>query len=76
MWLQLKWPYGRQDAQRLPPFFAVDEPLPILLAIVMGFQHAAAMVGGIIAGALTVTALNPDAAITECKASLLCSCPF
>ena len=68
----MKWPYGRgQHVLRLPPFFAVNEPLPVLLAVIMGFQHAAAMVGGIIAGALVVTGANPDPAITECKALLV-----
>ncbi|KAK9809309.1 hypothetical protein WJX73_003576 [Symbiochloris irregularis] len=64
---RLRWPYGKaaQNAQRLPQFFGVNEPLPLLLAVILGFQHAAAMVGGIIAGTLTVTVLNPDQAITE-----------
>ena len=36
----LKWPYCRSErVERLPPFFAVNEPLPILLAVVMGKMH-------------------------------------
>ena len=51
----------------MPPHFAVDEPLPILLAAIMGFQHAAAMVGGIIAATLVTTVLSPDKAVTQCE---------
>lgn len=36
---------GKKD---LPPFYGKDEDLPLLLAAVMGLQHALAMVGGII----------------------------
>ena len=67
----MQWPYGKaaQNSERLPQFFGVNEPLPLLLAVILGFQHAAAMVGGIIAATLTVTVLNTDPAITECEST-------
>lgn len=70
-WLCMQWPYGKaaQNSERLPQFFGVSEPLPLLLAVILGFQHAAAMVGGIIAATLVVTVLNPDPAITECESA-------
>lgn len=59
--MQPKWPYCRKHrVERLPPFFAVNEPLPLLLALILGFQHAAAMVGGIVLGPILVTASNTD----------------
>ncbi|KAK9845577.1 hypothetical protein WJX84_005671 [Apatococcus fuscideae] len=67
-----KWPYCRSHkVERLPPFFAVNEPLPLLLAMILGFQHAAAMVGGIVLGPILISASNtdPDATtITACTA--------
>ena len=50
----------------------VNEPLPLVLAIIMGFQHAAAMVAGIVLGPLTITEQNPDPSITACELSVLC----
>ena len=41
-----------------PPFFALDAKLPIPLALVMGFQHALAMMGGIITPPLLVSGTN------------------
>lgn len=46
--------------RRPPPFYALDEDIPILLAIVCGLQHALAMLAGLItppilfAGALSL----------------------
>lgn len=38
-------PWGRSTKRsKAPPFYALDADLPILLAIVVGFQHALAMV--------------------------------
>jgi len=66
--LQPKWPYCRKDTtDRLPPFFAVNEPLPILLAAIMGLQHALAMTGGIVLGPIIVASTNPNVNITQCK---------
>lgn len=35
---------GPKKRSKAPPFYALDADLPILLAIVVGFQHALAMV--------------------------------
>lgn len=40
--------HGRRKGLRAPPFFGKDEKLPLLVAIVMGLQHALAMMGGLI----------------------------
>ena len=34
--------------KKLPPFYALDADIPMLLAIVCGFQHALAMLAGLI----------------------------
>ncbi|KZV82024.1 Xanthine/uracil permease [Exidia glandulosa HHB12029] len=39
---------GVAGRRRAPPFYALDDELPILLAIVCGFQHALAMLAGLI----------------------------
>lgn len=53
--VQPTWPFGRGAVGRKPPpFFAVDAEPGILVAIVMGLQHALAMVGGIITPPLLV----------------------
>eukprot|EP01047_Picozoa_sp_COSAG01_P028745 COSAG01_NODE_1942_length_8842_cov_5.900492_6_plen_205_part_00 len=44
-----------------PPFFKNKEGMPILVAAVMGLQHALAMVGGIITVPLVVTYSTPFA---------------
>lgn len=38
----------------LLPFLLIDEPIPFLLAAIMGLQHAFAMVGGLITPPLVV----------------------
>ena len=66
--LQPKWPYCRKDTtDRLPPFFAVNEPLPLLLALIMGLQHALAMTGGIVLGPIIVASTNPNPEVTQCE---------
>ncbi|KAK0207109.1 xanthine/uracil permease [Desarmillaria ectypa] len=39
-------PYTKQ--KRAPPFYALDQDLPLILAISSGFQHALAMLAGLI----------------------------
>jgi NCS2 family nucleobase:cation symporter-2 len=39
---------------RILTFDYLDEPIPILLALIMGLQHAFAMVGGLITPPLVV----------------------
>ena len=41
-----------------PPFFPLDKPIPWIMAIVMGLQHAIAMVGGIVTPALLLSGSN------------------
>ncbi|OAD66524.1 hypothetical protein PHYBLDRAFT_178416 [Phycomyces blakesleeanus NRRL 1555(-)] len=41
-------PFFFKAKRRLPPFFGINAPLPILLSIVLGFQHALAMVSGVV----------------------------
>ncbi|KAG9084593.1 hypothetical protein FRC07_013596, partial [Ceratobasidium sp. 392] len=41
-------PFGKKKATRAPQFYALEADLPILLAIVCGFQHALAMLAGLI----------------------------
>lgn len=39
---------GPQIPRRVPPFYSLDADLPILLAIIAGFQHCLAMIGGLV----------------------------
>ncbi|KAG8936425.1 hypothetical protein FRC02_002256 [Tulasnella sp. 418] len=41
-------PFMKTKKSRLPPFYAIDAQLPLLLAIVCGLQHALAMLAGLI----------------------------
>ncbi|KAF8916893.1 Xanthine/uracil permease [Mucidula mucida] len=46
-WLCLpSLPYSKQ--KRMPPFYALEQDLPLVLAISSGFQHALAMLAGLI----------------------------
>lgn len=47
-----------KDGRSLPPFFGKDEKLSVLVAVVMGLQHALAMVGGIITAPLLIAMLG------------------
>ncbi|KDQ12408.1 hypothetical protein BOTBODRAFT_415204 [Botryobasidium botryosum FD-172 SS1] len=54
-------PFGPQKSRRMPPFYALDADLPLLLAIVCGFQHALAMLAGLITPPIIFSsALNLD----------------
>lgn len=52
------WQYDRP----LPPFYGKDDKLSLLIAVVMGVQHALAMVGGIISPPLLIsmTGFKPE----------------
>lgn len=53
--MQPSWPFGKgEEGRKAPPFFSVDSQPGILVAIVMGLQHALAMVGGIVTPPLLV----------------------
>ena len=41
-------PYGGASRRKLPPFYALDADIPLLFAIVCGFQHSLAMLAGLI----------------------------
>lgn len=41
-------PWMKSKKSRAPPFYAIDADLPLLLAIVCGFQHSLAMLAGLI----------------------------
>jgi len=54
-------PKGEQKFQ----FYEKDEALPIFLSIIMGLQHALAMVGGLITPPLVIARFNIDITDTE-----------
>lgn len=41
-------PYGKGGSRKLPPFYGLEDDIPLLLAIICGFQHALAMLAGLI----------------------------
>lgn len=52
-------PWGK--TRRPANFYPLDEPLPLLLSLVMGLQHAFAMVGGLITPPYVVAKFTIDA---------------
>lgn len=53
---------GKETKKRMPPFYALDSELPILLALTCGLQHALAMLAGLITPPIIfASALNLDA---------------
>ena len=53
--MQPTWPFGKgRTGRKPPPFFAVDAQPGYLVALMMGLQHALAMIGGIITPPLLV----------------------
>ena len=53
--VQPVWPFGKNRNARKPtPFISVHEPMGVFVAMVMGLQHALAMVGGIITPPLLI----------------------
>ncbi|KAF9197525.1 hypothetical protein BGZ49_001992 [Haplosporangium sp. Z 27] len=40
---------------RVPPFFGLKDRLPFILAIIMGFQHALAMIAGVVTPAIIMS---------------------
>ena len=41
-------PWAKKEDKAKTRFYGKDEPLPLLLSMIMGLQHAFAMVGGLI----------------------------
>ncbi|KAK9845023.1 hypothetical protein WJX74_009785 [Apatococcus lobatus] len=60
-----QWPWCRREKLKPPPFFALNEMLPVCLAAIMGLQHALAMVGGLITPPLLIGQTQPDIEITQ-----------
>ena len=51
--MQPVWPFGKhRNGRAAPPFFHVDSRPGLLVVLLMGLQHALAMVGGIITAPL------------------------
>lgn len=70
--MQPRWPFcrsylGNRFASRPPVFYSVTEPLPWVLALLMGFQHAVAMVGGIIVPPIIISSTQTDPTIRSCE---------
>ncbi|KAF4619404.1 hypothetical protein D9613_004755 [Agrocybe pediades] len=58
-------PFTKQD-RRAPPFYALDDELPLVLAISSGLQHSLAMLAGLITPPIIfASALNLDAATSS-----------
>ncbi|KAF9167015.1 hypothetical protein DFQ26_006150 [Actinomortierella ambigua] len=69
-----------RKTDRQPPFFGLKTKLPILLAIVMGFQHALAMIAGVVTPVLIMSGagtgnmnLDPETRSYMLSASLISS---
>ncbi|KAG8838930.1 hypothetical protein FRC18_002158 [Serendipita sp. 400] len=59
-------PYGKAGARKLPPFYGLDDDIPLLLAMVCGFQHALAMLAGLITPPIIFSsALSLDASTSS-----------
>lgn len=57
----------KRQRQIPPPFFALDEDIPIILAWICGLQHALAMLAGLITPPiLFANALNLDGSTQVC----------
>jgi uric acid-xanthine permease len=52
--------------RKTPPFFGLNDPMPILLALLLGLQHALAMLGGIVAPPIIMAgAINLSTELTQ-----------
>ncbi|KAH6912463.1 purine permease [Coprinopsis sp. MPI-PUGE-AT-0042] len=58
-------PFTKRE-RRLPPFYALEDELPLLLGITSGLQHALAMLAGLITPPIILaSALSLDAALSS-----------
>lgn len=58
-------PFMKRE-RRLPPFYALEDELPLLLGITSGLQHALAMLAGLITPPIILaSALSLDAALSS-----------
>lgn len=52
--------------KRAAPFFGLDDPMPVLLALLLGFQHALSMLAGIITPPIIISsAANLDTLMSQ-----------
>ena len=65
--LQPQWPWCLKEIHKGPPFFPSDEVLSLVVAAVMGLQHALAMVGGIVTPPLIIGYLQDDPKVANCE---------
>ncbi|KAL3927167.1 MAG: hypothetical protein SGPRY_002953, partial [Prymnesium sp.] len=76
-WLCIRDDFGRRKSLRAPPFFAKDDALPILVSLVMGLQHALAMMGGLITPPTLIAndgcLFNRDKELCDAKAYMISS---
>lgn len=40
------YPFNKKYKDREQPFFGIDDRIPMLLTVLLGIQHALAMIGG------------------------------
>ncbi|KAF9445332.1 purine permease [Macrolepiota fuliginosa MF-IS2] len=67
-------PFMNKSAKRDPPFYALDDELPLVLAISSGLQHALAMLAGLITPPIIFAStlnLPPDVSAYMISASLI-----
>lgn len=61
----------------MPPFYGKDEKLPIFVALIMGLQHALAMMGGLITPPTLIAndgcLFNRDKELCDAKAYMISS---
>ncbi|KAK9815474.1 hypothetical protein WJX72_004255 [[Myrmecia] bisecta] len=69
------WCPWRAGGSQAPPFYGVNEKLPLIIAVIMGLQHALAMVGGLIVPPLLIGSLakNPDTQRQLINYAMICS---
>lgn len=67
-------PFLRSKEDRMPPFYALNDDLPLMLAISSGLQHALAMLAGLITPPIIFAAslnLDPETSSYMISASLI-----
>ncbi|GAB7362994.1 hypothetical protein MBLNU230_g3288t1 [Neophaeotheca triangularis] len=67
-----------KKARRAAPFFGLYQPMPVFLALLLGFQHALAMLAGVVTPPIILSsAANFDASLqTYLVSSSLIACGF
>ncbi|KAI5806921.1 permease family-domain-containing protein [Geopyxis carbonaria] len=48
------YPFNKKFKGRAQPFFGIDDRIPLLLTLLLGIQHALAMIGGVVSPPLLV----------------------